>query len=61
MKDVRVLNYSPAGREYMEVVMVDKIIRFSKSADGEITFIHLTNGEIIPSNDSLKTLEARIS
>ena len=57
---MKLLNYSPADGEYTESVMIDKIVRFSKSADGEITFIHLANGEIIPSEDSLKTLEARV-
>jgi hypothetical protein len=44
-----------------EVVVSDKILRFSKDWDADITKIHLINGEIINSTDSIKTLEARLN
>ena len=46
---------------YPLVVMVSQIVRFTKSPDGEITYIHLANGEILSSSDSIKTLNARLN
>ena len=43
------------------VVSVDQIVRLSKDWEGDITLIHLANGEVIRSRDSMKTLEARIN
>jgi hypothetical protein len=57
---MRVLYYSPKRDDYVGAIMVDKIIRFSKSADGDTTFIHLVNGEVLASSDSLKVLAERV-
>lgn len=46
------------------IVMVDKIVRMDKdiSYPGRaLTRIHLTNGEVIPTMDSINTLEARLN
>ena len=56
----KLLNYDAVDDENTTEVMIDKIVRFSKSKDNEITYIHLINGEILESNDSIKTLTARI-
>lgn len=55
------LSYSPIGKECRELIMIDKIVRFSKSNDGEITYIHLINGEVIETEDSINTIETRIN
>jgi hypothetical protein len=57
---MKLLRYEPINSEYEHVVVANKIVRLSKSKDGEITFIHLTNGEILKSSDSIKILEARL-
>lgn len=51
--------YSKPNHGYEHAVVVEEIIRFSKSADGELTMMHLRNGETLISDDSLNTLEAR--
>jgi hypothetical protein len=50
-----------AENGYDEVVLIDKIIRLSKSDKGKYTFIHLTNGEKIQTEDSIRTLDARLN
>tara|TARA_R110002012_G_C11247932_1_gene566304 strand:- start:6 stop:428 length:423 start_codon:yes stop_codon:yes gene_type:complete len=55
------LRYSPVIGNYEGVIVVNKIARLSKGSCGEITYIHLMNGEIIESEDSINTLEARIN
>lgn len=49
-----------AGDEYSSVILIDKIIRLSKSKDGELTHVHLLNNEVINSEDSMNTIQARI-
>ena len=46
--------------------MIDKIVRLSKKyedieAEDDVTLIHLTTGEILVSDDSIRTLSARIN
>lgn len=57
----RMIWYDPIEGEYSEAVMIDKILRLSKSEDGEETLIHLVNGTILRSEDSMLTLRARIN
>jgi len=58
---MKTLTHSPADSNYHEVIITDKIVRLSKSEDGEITYIHLMNGEVIASEDSMNTIEARLN
>lgn len=46
--------------DYEHVVIVEHITHLTKSDDGDLTFIHLTNGTILTSSDSIKTLKAKI-
>lgn len=55
------ISHDPVNSDFREVILKNKIIRLSKDPTGQITLIHLTNGEIIASNDSINTLEARIN
>ena len=57
---MKTLSYSPLKGEYYGEIVIDKIVRFSKSDDGEVTFIHLTNGEIIESDDKIVGLKSRL-
>ena len=59
--DMKTLRHSPVDSEYSSVIIADKIVRLSKSEDGEVTYIHLTNGEVIESEDSMNTIEARLN
>lgn len=56
----RTLTCNKKDSDFAQLVMIDKIAYLSKSQDGETTFIHLDNGEILATEDSIKTLEARI-
>lgn len=56
----RTIEHSPKNSEFMEVVMIDKIVYLSKAPDGETTLIHLTTGAVLVSRDSMKTIQARI-
>lgn len=58
---MKTLRFKPKNKEYCELIIIDKIVRFSKSEDGETTYIHLINGEIIASEDSVNTIEAKIA
>lgn len=58
--------YSAAGTNRPTSVMIDKIVRLSKKhedseAEDDVTLIHLTTGEILESDDSIRTLSARIN
>ena len=55
------LRYSPADSSYEGLVMTSEIEHLYKSMDGESTFIRLRSGEILESNDSINTLEARLN
>lgn len=57
----KLLEYSAVDDPNSTEVMIDKIVRLSKSLDNEITYIHLINGEVLESNDSIRTLSARIN
>lgn len=58
----KTIDYDPVdNEEYNAVVMIKKITHLTKSKDGEITYIHLVNKVIIESNDSIRTLNARIN
>lgn len=57
----RTLRYDAAGYDYELCVVEEYIVRFSKSADGELTYIHLSNGEELATLDSINTLEARLN
>lgn len=54
------ISHDPKNSEFREVIAVDKIVRLSK-LDAETTLIHLTTGEIIESESSIRTLEARLN
>ncbi len=57
----KTIRHDPVDSEYEEMIMVKRIIRLRKHQnDLDITEIHLDNKEIILSNDSMNTLEARI-
>jgi len=55
------IRYSPINNEFDSLVMIDKIIHMTKSYNGSITYIHLSTGNILESDDSINTLEARIN
>ena len=62
----RIIEYSAAGTNRPASVMIDKIVRLSKKyedieAEDDVTLIHLTTGEILVSDDSIRTLSARIN
>lgn len=57
----RTIRYDPFDNDYEFSVVVEHIIRLSKSRNGELTNIHLSTGEVLPSHDSINTLEARIN
>ena len=58
---MKTLRYNPSGSCFDAVIIVDKIVKLSKNDDGEITNIHLINGEVIRSHDSINTIEARLN
>lgn len=58
---MKTLEYDPVESEYRGVIITSTIVRLSKSNDGETSFIHLNNGEVIETNDSINTLEARLN
>ncbi|HKZ92802.1 MAG TPA: hypothetical protein VJZ50_11740 [Candidatus Limnocylindrales bacterium] len=47
---------------FPEAVVADKIVRLSKEirGEGDITKIHLTTGEVLEAEESIKTLAARL-
>ena len=55
---MKLLEFTGANH-YQEVILIDKIARISKNANG-YTIIHLINGEQIYAEESIKTLSARI-
>ena len=57
----KILRYSPFGGDFAGLIAIDKILHINKSEDGEITYIHLVDGTILKSNDSINTLEARLN
>jgi hypothetical protein len=59
----KTLSYEPIDEDssFRGVIMVDKIVRLSKSDDGEVTYVHLINGEKIATLDSINTIEARLN
>lgn len=56
----KTLTFSPVDGEYNNTILIDKIVKLTKSSDG-MTFIHLTTGEVLVTDDSIRTLEARIN
>jgi hypothetical protein len=57
----KTLRYSIPDSEYEGCILIDKITYMDKSNDGELTFVHLVNGETVTTDDSINTLEARIN
>lgn len=58
----RMIEFAPSCGDYMEGVMISRIVRLSKTGDdGEYTVIHLDTGDKLVSEDSMKTLVARIN
>jgi hypothetical protein len=55
----KTLKYTPWCGECDEFIIREHIVRFSKSDDGDITYIHLTTGEKIAAKEDIYTLEAR--
>ena len=60
MKTIEVENADPNNSDYQLVIMLDKIVYADKLNSTDIARIHLTNGEILLSTESLKTIQARI-
>ena len=58
---MKALRISPVDVAFDELVMVDKIIRISKSPDGDTAVIFLTDGSVIRVKDSVNNLEARLN
>jgi len=57
---IRALSYSVGG-DWDGSINIDHIVRMSKGPLGKTTYIPLSNGEVIESIDSIRTLEARIN
>jgi hypothetical protein len=65
----RVIDYDDYDSDMPAALVVDKVVRLSKKViDGPeygetvtVTLIHLTTGEKLRSNDSIKTLMARMN
>ena len=55
------IDFYPVHGEFMQSVMIDKILRLSKTEGGEHTQIHLVNGEVLLTTDSMKTISARVN
>ena len=60
MRTIEVENADPNSSDYQLVIMLDKIVYADKQNGTDIARIHLVNGEILLSTDSLKTIQARI-
>ena len=61
MKTIRYTPIDKTGEGVFEgVVVVRNIVRLSKINE-RITIIHLNNGEVLESEDSMNTIEARIN
>jgi hypothetical protein len=58
---VTTFRYSPIDSEYFGCIVKSKVVRLSKSDDGEQTLIWLDNGECLVSDDSMNTLEAMLN
>lgn len=59
---MKILRYESLN-EWEEAIVADKIVRFSKKDDsnfGNVTVIHLIDGNSIETKDSIKTLSARM-
>ena len=56
----KTITYDDEGSPYNGVIVAKHIVRLSKTSDGKLTRIHLDNGEVVLSNDSMKCLQARI-
>ena len=56
---MKTLEYRSIISGYTEIVIASKITRLSKTADGN-TCIHLDGGDCIYTDDSIKTLQARL-
>lgn len=54
------VDFGDAHGDYAHTVRADRVVRMSKSEDGQITFVHLDNGEVLASDDSMKTIAARV-
>ena len=55
----KTLSFEPLYNNYRGIVLIDKIVYLDKEYD--TTQIHLVNGEILETHDSINTLEARIN
>ncbi len=58
---MKTLSYSPVLSDYEGLIVASRIVRLSKSQDGEVTYIHLIGGEIIHAEDSMFSLELRLN
>ena len=54
------IRYEAVDSDYSGVVVKSKITHLIKNADGKTVDIHLDNGEVLRSYDSLNTLQARL-
>lgn len=53
------IRHSPINSKYSEVIVSSRIVYLSKDNEGT-TQIHLDTGEVLLSEDSMNTIEARI-
>jgi hypothetical protein len=56
----KTFRHSPRDSNFSEVVVKEKVAYLKKNCDDRYTEIHLDNGTVIISEDSLNTLEARL-
>lgn len=62
----KMINYDSADSVRPSSVMIDKITHLTKEkedndVDEDVTLIHLVNGTVLRSHDSIRTLQARIN
>ena len=58
---MRMLYYSSPDCGFELAVNADQVVRLSKKSNGDdLTLIHLNTGETLLSDDSIKTLGARL-
>lgn len=62
----KMIEYDSADSLRSSSVMIDKITHLTKESEDfdnvdDVTLIHLVNGTVLRSNDSIRTLQARIN
>jgi hypothetical protein len=57
---IRLENADPNCNDYALIIQTNKILYLDKPNDTGISRIHLINGEILESTESLNTIQAKI-